>query len=696
MVRFEPRPTTQQQQQTAFPPTGWGQTTYPIHKPLAIYGRQSTKNQAENNRESYEAQTTGLLERAKQMGWNDGIIIIYTENKRQDGSLRNASGRLRIDQREGLSAVVERIQSGEIGAVMVYQEDRLFRDETGIQYNVFIDVCKRNHVLVITPMYTYDFNNDRYAVRIFRDKMQQAADFYQDYSKRMLHLRSRVSARGEYDGRGIPVGYTVDRTRNSPTYRKFTPYAPHAEQVRGIFARFKALCGNFAALCRELEATPFLFPDFEGVDERTISKFRLSRVPGGYHISRTGLKQLLTNVAYVGWWTFQGQVVERNNHEPIVDEQDFWYAFQRMSPYDVDGTKNNAFPHTTRQPRSAAESTEALLVNVIQSQHAPAYVFSQGGGICYGFMLPASSLLVKNVECTINISILDDIFTQRLLDISVSQYIGDAVLHAVQKRVLEQATPMIAIEEQLTHIRKRMSGLTSSLQLPEDILDQRTRIEFAQELRKLRTVESDILTQQQKVTPISDSEIHEYKDTLNNLPHLWRDLPLAKKRKVIELLVEAVTVEKLSPHWYGIRIDWSGFYGYSDIGYLYRGDGASGKNWTPEEVEQLRILFPAAPRMELLEAFPTRSWSSIQAAAKARNIYRTVAREQTSINRNLALLDLSFMQTVDINLDTLTDESIQCVWNEGIRISDSQSGPTLTYSNYLIRLRELNTLLTIP
>ena len=121
--RFQPR---EDNTPSSSMPFGVG-PVYPIHSPMAIYGRQSTKNQVENNRESYEAQTTDLLKRALGMEWKEDLIIVYTENIRSDGRVRSASGRLRIDQREGLSALVERIEAGELKAVMVYQEDRLFR-----------------------------------------------------------------------------------------------------------------------------------------------------------------------------------------------------------------------------------------------------------------------------------------------------------------------------------------------------------------------------------------------------------------------------------------------------------------------------------------------------------------------------------------------------------------------------------------
>ena len=147
---------------------------------MGIYARQSTLNQVKNNTVSAEMQTDELFVLATRMGVKEEDIILYIENQRKDGTVKNASGRLRIDQREGLQALVQRIEAGEIKAVITFLEDRLFRDEKKIQVNTFILICQEHTVLVITPFMTYDFRNP-YHVKQFRWKCEQAADFLREY-----------------------------------------------------------------------------------------------------------------------------------------------------------------------------------------------------------------------------------------------------------------------------------------------------------------------------------------------------------------------------------------------------------------------------------------------------------------------------------------------------------------------------------
>ena len=73
--------------------------------------------------------------------------------------------------------------------------------------------------------------------------------------------------------------------------------------IRWIFHRYISLGGKAKKLYNELLAMPVLFPSFDPeVDPRNTTRLLLRAVPGGYHISFTGLLYLLTNVVYIGWW----------------------------------------------------------------------------------------------------------------------------------------------------------------------------------------------------------------------------------------------------------------------------------------------------------------------------------------------------------------------------------------------------------
>src|SRR5712691_8203823 len=125
----------------------------PVDAMWGIYARQSTPAQVLKNIQSGEMQTDDLLRWLVERGVREGKISLF------DADL-GVSGTLRIDQRTGLQELVARIEANEIKAVLVYQVSRLFRDETGVQYNVFANICKQHNCLLITSDgMIFNFNN---------------------------------------------------------------------------------------------------------------------------------------------------------------------------------------------------------------------------------------------------------------------------------------------------------------------------------------------------------------------------------------------------------------------------------------------------------------------------------------------------------------------------------------------------------
>ena len=115
------------------------------------------------------------------------------------------------------------------------------------------------------------------------------------------------------------------------------PYEPHAAVVRHIFSRFFSLEGNIKELYTELVTQPVLFPSFDtDVDPRNAAATRLRQVPGGYHISSSGLRNMLTNAAYIGWWSHEGEYI-KGNHPALVAEDVFWFAYNSLSDVPPEG-----------------------------------------------------------------------------------------------------------------------------------------------------------------------------------------------------------------------------------------------------------------------------------------------------------------------------------------------------------------------
>ncbi|HYT44736.1 MAG TPA: recombinase family protein, partial [Methylomirabilota bacterium] len=160
---FNPEPQSMPQDEMWYSPI-------PLDAMWGIYARQSTLGQLLNHTESTEMQTDDLAAWLVDKGVQDGQWKLF------DADL-GVSGTLPIEQRTGLQELVEYIKSGLIKAVLVYQISRLFRDDTGVEYNTFAKICKEHGcVLVTADGMVFNFNN-RMHLKMFRFLAEYAAEF---------------------------------------------------------------------------------------------------------------------------------------------------------------------------------------------------------------------------------------------------------------------------------------------------------------------------------------------------------------------------------------------------------------------------------------------------------------------------------------------------------------------------------------
>src|SRR6266851_8420283 len=654
--RYQPRPKKQEQ------PLRWGEIDLPILENVGIYARQSTVMQVRTKTNSGEMQTDDLVLFACRLGWSEGQIILYAENRREDGTLKSASGRLRIDQREGLRALVERIERDEIKAVIVFLEDRLFRDETGIQYNTFMQICKQHNCLVITPQMTYDFHNP-YHIKIFRDKCEKAADYLREYVSLRLHgARERAARRGLYDGRSVPVGFIVDRRPTiivdgregqNPTYKKFIPYEPHAKVVRQLFKRFTLLGGRFLELWRELALLPVLFPEFDAsVDPRTIARFGLKKVNGGYHISPSGLLLLLTNVIYIGWWMLHGEVVSKNNHPALVDEDVFWLAFHRLSGYTPEGEEITNGKLPVRYHRMGGKPPIALLKNVISTEFSgdTVYVVPGRAKWCYGICTFKDAL--PQYHTTVTVADIDNLFVDKLLehmdeteDFSFYQQAADQIQAEIDAEC-------VGINAQLVLIDNQCQGLRLSLRKKD--LNPAVREALEADLagilqqRKLLTEKRN---PEQKIRQIE--VLRGYNDLVEACAEHWDKLSVEGRIALIDALTEKVQLDRVAPHFLRLYIHWKHPAWQADTALVFRVDGER-EAWTGEENEIIGEYYPTASFETLLEKLPNRSWNGIKRQAERLGVFREKrGGKYTALPKGLSREDWHFMQEQGIALSQI-------------------------------------------
>ncbi len=662
----------------------------PTHRKLAIQARQSRKRQAMYNKESWEDQTKVMRQRAIRLGWKGEDIDMLIENirkddRRKEDKLVDASGTLRIDQRPTMQDLWGKIAHDEYGALMTRSVDRLFRHINMIEPAQFAEHCKKHDVIILTEHHRFDFNKRPEDTERFLQEAQKGANYLRDQIAMMSRYRREKALRGEYDGRNIPVGFVLDDDR-----LYYVVYEPHARVVRWIFVRFRELSGNFPALYREIAALPFLFPNAPG-----IRLPRMTPVENGYTITPRGLRDLLCNTAYIGWWLVYDRVYKtvdledeateekltkrvldkktlqaniKHHHPAIVDELDFWYAYDHIRP-EVNGRRTRE-----RFTKKGTIPCDAVLEGIITSDDScRVYVHQDADApkrALYSIVNP-NQYVGENRQGAIYVRTLDKIFTAHLHDKLEEgkrlraivkgtelegelDYLEDTLATRFIEAAKEAQESTAEFEKKLKDYREEAASLENTLHYGAKKLPKEKVEEFSEDLAKAY-VSIEQLELKKKRAEIAQAELQEFVEKMDDIPAAWEGMRISKQRRFIRLVTESITLTKPSPNWLLLDITWL-FYdewhnATRSLFYIWQRDGR-GEAWTEDETSILRRLYPHADRATVLQALPRRNWTAIISQSTRLGIARPYQVNNSGLPNILSVEDAAFMAQVGIELET--------------------------------------------
>lgn len=443
---------------------------FPKDKPGVIYVRQSTIAQVRKNLHSYEMQTDEFVKFFREQKGVTGHIEIVADDEGKSGSLD-------IHDREGLSRVMRLIQGEEllvgaqIGWVGAINVTRLTRDKWLVVPGTLMRACAENEVWISTLRMDFNFSDD-YCRRVFILEAEEAAKYLEWQREVLQGGRLVASSKGVYDGRHVAYGYVVDYREKledgepNPTFKNYLVYEPHAKVVKWIFRRYLELGGNFTALCREVDALPYLFPAFEkGVDTRWITRcagyrtmIKEGRYKGCFKPTRSGLMSLLTNPVYVGWWIPQGGGLIEQHHPGIVDETLFSYAHRRLSSHNLQGVRV--------KPQRATRNgkTQALLKKVLVSPLPEHHIYTgETAGVLY-YVLKYVGPHAHRTLLHVRTDLLDEEFTFKFFE-RLQGWIKRGELDRWKERAeQEHAEAQLARGKRADVLRKEITQATARRQ----------------------------------------------------------------------------------------------------------------------------------------------------------------------------------------------------------------------------------------
>ncbi len=631
-------------------------------RPGAIYARRSdptAKDKDKDRTQSREMQTDDLLKWGVKQGWTRELLHEYFADL-------GLSGTLRPDQRPDMLRLFDDIDAGKFdnGTIICYQENRLFRDETQIYYNQFIDKCLQHniHVVVISPrLIIYDLRDD-VLKEMLRTKLKEAAEFIPRHIKGWLHpARERAAwVYGEWAGMGnLPPGFIVDYDPHSPTYKMVIPYWPHIEKTREKFQLFMELGGDISLFYQRLRKSPIVYPEFESwVDKRNSNAFKLSRYPGGgyYMKSKHSLANLLTHPLHYGYRTVN-DVIRRDDQgekirefEPVIELELLDFAYYRLAKTDFDGKPRRYF-------QQGNDGLYGLLKFRITSTQGVVRTRSHGeydedtppttGVYLIETINQGDFVHHPEVDTAIPCEELEAVVVRRLMEhvrtISQKRQSVETYQQQVQTVRKKRQSRIKQLERSVKDIEEEQKRLTERLgqkeQKPVEE-DQETPGENKQKkkpspraaeliLERIDLLEDERQTLLQTIDGLEEEATKDYgslDEELEELETFWPKYTFEKRRTLINFVMREVVIDSMSTHWLRVQVLWlHEEWGREELFYFRR--KGRWKTWTTEEEAIIRANYASMSGPCLMALLPDRSWQSIRTRGKdTLGITRTTGR----------------------------------------------------------------------
>lgn len=592
----------------------------PTHLPIANYYRQSTIAQVGNI--STDMQNVDMPLYLKKLGWSEENIIMID----MDGGV---SGTKKIDERPGMSELFRLITAGKIGAVSCQDEDRLFRDVTQIQVNIFIEACRENRVLVLTPSMVYNFHHEQmgaFHARQFRFKSEMAAEYITAFVRgRLQKAKSRVLMDGRWVGSPMPPGYMADMRKTlpsgvpNPNWRKFVIFEPYAEVAREYWRLFLAYSGQIRPTARHIwEHGPY-FPDPATCPppEGFKVSYRIHQRQGKWcPASRTGLTLMLTNAVYVGHWMVGGRVIIWDNHPAIIEEGVFMRAFHYLSATALDGMENKQYSPVMVRARTSTEEERSepwpLCAGLIFAQD------TDGEWIRVGARWSKTNENYSYEHCSRTdgsialwrrrSTIVDQAIIGPMLESIQATFDFTAWEEAVVELSQGVAEENMLRESQLKQLQTVMNNLLANLgalQHPQMI--QAAERQYAEAEAEFQRLQREIASQQTQTVQVE--QIRRLRDSCGEIFANWPNMSRDEQREVIHSFVRRVEATETEYLGLDLVVYWTdGGKRRIKIQGLNRGYPL----WTQEEINRVvELMSSGAKQIEICKALPDRSWDTI-------------------------------------------------------------------------------------
>ena len=671
-----------------------------IDRKTAVLLRQSRRGADDTNPESRLGQE-GLVRIATEIRADHDVLNVI---ECDEGS--GVSGQKKIYERPKLLELWEGIQNGTVGSVIVAREDRLFRDRYLTQVTQFGAECADKGVLLIVAgRRCYDFRiKDDYDA--FLRKMQEAYGYIDTHVKYMIEMRAQKHQRGEWVGGALTAPYVLDKIaiqaareqrklikeygggadEEAMIVQAYRPviYEPWHPIAVELFEQFRLFNFSRARLGRHIEDKQCVFPlpPFED-SQKYVFKTNMKLVSGrGYTFSDTPcLGRWMTNLTHVGFasaGTDAGgnKIYIEDAFEAAIDRELFEECYEAITGYTLDGEESKMPINRSRVVRKPNHQSQALLNGCFSSQDGTMTFTARRDFTGRDYYFARRKRIVSDDEVSVSIwdanslwalqakpierAVVDRLAELAAHDKNLAKRVEEFYSELVKKRTGEKEAIVQEIRNLEAFIARYDKLLTNPAQPLSEAQEKRYLESQAGAERDLERAERS-LKKYESSRP--DQFIPAFYRILGQAPAEFWNLDIDRQRRMLSMLVDTIEINNISPHVYSLRLKWKDVVAQPwDCALIFRRNALrsslSTEDWNEMELQKLRAIYPTATKMELYEAFPTKSGMAITQKAFDLGIKRNTVRTFSLLSRSLCYDD--WVKTcAALNVNYTSDEGAE-------------------------------------
>jgi hypothetical protein len=193
-----------------------GNYPLPTNRPALVYSRYSTAKQVRDSIASGLQQSEKMIQRALDLEWTRELLTLFIENQMtKDGRIRSVSGTIPIEDREGISTVIEHVKADKAGAILCDDISRLTRGADLVDAMALARVCRQHDTVIVISDRVYNFKRQG-DFDAYIDEARAAASWIETHVKgKMLKNRKRKAEQGKVANGRAPVGLMLDESHNN-------------------------------------------------------------------------------------------------------------------------------------------------------------------------------------------------------------------------------------------------------------------------------------------------------------------------------------------------------------------------------------------------------------------------------------------------------------------------------------------------